>query len=170
MAQVTAVTILVWKLSTNSTGCPSTERVTDYHTGNAMSTLFSNSVCDLWCSTQELWDGDSIQRYYYKGSTFSSVIKGPCVLLKPGIWTRNILCNRLVGYQLSQAVGDWYVSLIFHFKPHKLTPPWFYFFNLFAFDLCSFVEFSCCFFSSLFQRRLLEHCLPTPFVSESCFN
>ena len=129
----------------NSTGSPSTERVTDYHTGNAMSTLFSNSVCDLWCSTQELWGGDSIGRYYYKGSTFSSVIKGPCLLVKPGIWTRNILCARLVCYQLSQAVGGWYVSLIVHFKPQKLTPPWFYFLNLFAFDLCCFVEFSCYF-------------------------
>ena len=143
MAQVTAVTILVWKLSTKFNRFPSTERVTDNHSGNAMPTFSSNGVWDLWCSTQELWAGDSIWRCYYKGSTFFSVIKGPCVLVKPGILTRYIPCNRPVGYQLSQAVGGWYVNLIVHFKPQKITPPLFHFLNLFAFDLCCFVEFSC---------------------------
>ena len=155
MAQVTAVTILLWKLSTKFNRFPSTERVTDNHTGNAMPTLFSNSVWDLWCSTQELWDGDSIWKYYYKGSTFSSVIKGPCVLVKPGIWTRNIPCNRAVGYQLSQAVGGWYVNLIVHFKPQKLTPPLFHF--------LIFVEFSCCFFLLTFPKAIIRALFTNPF-------
>ena len=48
MAQVTAVVEFLFEnYQKNSTGSPRTEGVTDYHTGNAMSTLFSSSVCDL---------------------------------------------------------------------------------------------------------------------------
>ena len=44
----------------------------------------------------------TICRFYYKGSTFSSLILRPSVLVQSGAWTLNLPHSRLVLYQLSQ--------------------------------------------------------------------
>ena len=118
MAHVAAVTIiLIWqKKAKDSTGAPSTERVTDHntilHSFQTECGSFNNppKCCKTGPTfhhpyTRRLKSLVTIFRCHYKGSTFPQLIFRPWELLWSGLWTHDLLHASPLLHQPSQPVG-----------------------------------------------------------------